>query len=277
MKNDNPIVDEHQKRRYEIHKRSFENPECDYEPFIRTMDFTRSSGNRSKTPHIENKGRLVHTLSANELWAYLNIIQSQNVVDIYEQWALPVEYTIDICSELEINHPRAKRSSKLGYESFDFLVKLDPSSDHKDLKFGTWQAIAVKPTKALLTDRVQEKLKIQEAFAMLNDIEFIVLDSDQLRTVYSETLEALYVHRRLQPFTESVYPEWLNTIRGELLFHSNMRIGEVLKNVAFSVGIQPELSLHFFKHALWCRDLTMNWNERLRLERTALKQGVKSL
>ncbi len=271
------LIDEKQKRRYDIHRRSFENIDLDYVPFIRTTDFTRSSGNRSKTPHKDDRNRLIHTLSINEIWAYLNIIKQQHVVDVYEQWALPIEYTIEICSELGINHPRAKRSAKLGYESFDFLIKLDSSNDHKDLRYGSWLAIAVKPTNELLTDRVQEKLKLQEAFALLNDIEFKVLDSDQLRTVYSETLEGLYVHRCLQPFTERVYPEWLNTFRGEILFHSDMRMGDILKNVAYSVGIKPDLSLHFFKHALWCNDLKMNWDERLRLERTAQKLGVKSL
>lgn len=264
------IIDEEQKRRFEKHRESFLDVDAPYVPFLKTMNFTRSSGTRSKLVHFSDLNRLLHFMSHNELCTYLFVLHNHSVEEVYEQFALPIEDTLPICEELGINHPRGKNRSRLGYESFDFLIKLSPSEDRDK----EWMAIAVKPTDQLFDRRVQERLKLQESYAMLNDIEFLVMDSDQLRGVKSETLGLIYHNRALTPFTETFYKDWLNILSGELLFSSDERMHKVIKNVANSVGITPELSQYFFRHALWVKDIAMDWDVRLRMELTPKRLGV---
>lgn len=264
------IIDEEQQRRYEKHRESFLNPNLPYQPFIKTMNFTRSSGTRSKFPHFRDSGRLIHLMSYNELCAYLTVLHNHEVEEVYEQFALPIEDTLPICDELEINHPYGKNRGRLGYESFDFLIKLTPSEERNT----DWMAIAVKPTKELFKPRVQERFALQESYAMLNDIQFVVLDSDQLRGIKSETLELIYRNRTLEPFAETLFEDWLNTLRGELLYNAHERMQKVLMNVANALGITIELSQDFFRHALWSKHIGMNWEMRLRMEQSPQRLGI---
>lgn len=264
------IIDEEQQRRYEKHRESFLDPNLPYQPFIKTMNFTRSSGTRSKFPHFRDSGRLIHLMSYNELCAYLTVLHNHEVEEVYEQFALPIEDTLPICDELEINHPYGKNRGRLGYESFDFLIKLTPSEDRKT----DWMAIAVKPTKELLKPRVNEKIDLQEKYANRNNIEFVVMESDQLRVIKSEILELIYRNRTLEPFTETFYEDWLNTLRGELLYNAHERMQKVLMNVANALGITIELSQDFFRHALWSKHIGMNWEMRLRMEQSPQRLGI---
>lgn len=264
------IIDEEQQRRYEKHRESFLDPNLPYQPFIKTMNFTRSSGTRSKFPHFRDSGRLIHLMSYNELCAYLTVLHNHEVEEVYEQFALPIEDTLLICDELEINHPYGKNRGRLGYESFDFLIKLTPSEDRKT----DWMAIAVKPTKELLKPRVNEKIDLQEKYANRNNIEFVVMESDQLRVIKSEILELIYRNRTLEPFTETFYEDWLNTLRGELLYNAHERMQKVLMNVANALGIAIELSQDFFRHALWSKHISMNWEMRLRMEQSPQRLGI---
>lgn len=263
-------IDPEQKRRFEKHRESFLNPSLPYEPFIKTMNFTRSSGTRSKIPHFCDNNRLIHLMSYNERCAYLNVLHDHSVEEVYEQLALPIEDTSPICNELGINPPKGKNKGQLGYESFDFLFKLTPS----DNRSTSWMAVAVKPTKELSQSRVKQRLELQRKYAKRNGIEFVVKDSDQLRVVKSETLELIYRNRTLRPFTETFYEDWLNTLRGELLYNADERMQIVLNNVATALGINSELSQGFFRHALWSKDIDMNWEVRLRMELSAKRLGV---
>lgn len=263
-------IDPEQEKRFEKHRESFLNPCLPYEPFIKTMNFTRSSGTRSKIPHFRENNRLIHLISHNELCAYLQVLYKFPVEEVYEQLALPIEDTLPICVELGIKHPRGKKINQLGFESFDFLFKLTPSEDRST----PWMAVAVKSTKEILKPRVQERFKLQESYAALNDIEFVVMDSDQLRGFKSETLELIYRNRTLGPFKETFYDDWLNTLRGELLYNADERMQKVLNYVAAALGINSELSQDFFRHALWSKDIDMNWDVRLRMELSAKRLGV---
>lgn len=266
-----------QNKRYAEHHESFVNSEIPYLPMIRTMDFTRSAGNRSKVPHFRDSDRLIHFMSVNERWAFLNILHNCDVIDVYEQWAIDLESSMLICQKLDIEHPKIPRGSSWAYQSFDLLVELDASNDDTCVEDVKWLAVAVKSSYHASNKRVIEKLLIQEAFTRMKGYEFCLITDDEIRNVYSETLDTLYFHYKLRPSTEIYYDTWLNTFRGELLFNSDMRLGALIKAVASSVGIEDELSAHFFCHALWWKDLTMNWDQRLRYELSAKSLGVTSL
>ena len=156
-------------------------------------------------------------------------------------------------------------------------MELDASKDDSCAEDVKWLAVAVKSSQHASNKRVIEKLAIQEAFARMKGYEFCLITDVEIRNVYSETLDSLYFHFQLRPSTEIYYDTWLSAFRGELLFNSRMRLGQLIKTVASSVGVENELSAHFFRHALWWKDLTMNWDQRLRYERSAESLGVVSL
>ena len=71
----------------------------DYEPFIKVHEIS-SSGES-----VRIRGRVHHLLSGIELLAFLVFDQFEQMIDIREQYPLPINDTLDICSRLGIRHP----------------------------------------------------------------------------------------------------------------------------------------------------------------------------
>ena len=75
----------------------------DYEPFIKVHEI--SSSGESVRIRSASVGRVHHLLSRIELLAFLVFDQFEQTIDIREQYPLPINDTLDICSRLGIRHP----------------------------------------------------------------------------------------------------------------------------------------------------------------------------
>ena len=94
----------------------------DYEPFIKVHEI--SSSGESVRIRSASVGRVHHLLSRIELLAFLVFDQFEQTIDIREQYPLPINDTLDICSRLGIRHPQIHGG--LTVVSTDLLVDLSP-------------------------------------------------------------------------------------------------------------------------------------------------------
>ncbi len=123
---------------FEFHRRSLK-PGCVYEPFWRTDDIP-SFGVKEKLPYFNDVKRLVHLLSQNEVWMYLQLAWHPLVIDIYEQYAIPLAYSTALARRIGVEHPIYVGTKTPIVQTIDFVVDLfNPETGE-----AYQQAIAVK-------------------------------------------------------------------------------------------------------------------------------------
>ena len=145
---DKPLNKKDQKR---LDEKRGEDVGKSYVPFIHVGEF--SSSGESVRVKSATVGRTHHFFSGIELAAFLVFDWCKDVIDIREQFPLPLADTLNICRQLGILHPQEK--GKLKIVTTDFLI---------DFSDGSQLAIPVKPAKNLDDNRTIEKLQIEKSF-----------------------------------------------------------------------------------------------------------------
>ncbi|EJE8671951.1 heteromeric transposase endonuclease subunit TnsA [Vibrio vulnificus] len=123
----------------------------DYVPFIKVGEF--SSSGESVRVKSATVGRVHHFFSGNELAAFLVFDWCEEVIDIREQFPIPLADSLIICRQLGIRHPQEKGELKI--VTTDLLI---------DFADGSQIAIPVKPALKLDDKRIVEKLQIEKAY-----------------------------------------------------------------------------------------------------------------
>lgn len=248
---------------YKVHRDSLEHGQV-YEPFWRTDDIP-SYGIKSKVPHVRNTKRLMHFLSMNELWMYMHLANNPLVVEVYEQYAIPLEVTLPLADELGVKHPVYVGTRVPIVQTIDFFVTmLDPTSGDEYLA-----AFPVKQADDALRTRTVEKLALQEGFCLLEDIEYELITSESLRTVHSQNLKTLYRHRALPPYLSRIAKRWLPNFFGVVSDDCHERTAHLIEIASKTTGVDYEIGVRLFYHALWHKLILMNWQKPLQLEKAA--------
>ncbi|MCP8899909.1 TnsA endonuclease N-terminal domain-containing protein [Gilvimarinus xylanilyticus] len=248
---------ERQQKWYKNHVESFIRES--YEPYFLVQDIP-SSGIKVKTRYFSDSNRIVHLLSMNEMFAYQMISWNPDIVECYEQFAIPIEESVAIAIELGVKHPLHSDTQVPAIQTIDFVCI------HKD---GEMSAIAVKEHSALDNFRTQEKLAIQEAYCQLNDIKFTILDSSTLKSQQCENLERLSRHATLDKEQELFFDDWLSNFVGILSDDRHERVANVLKKSADMMGFEYARAANLFYHAIWTTRLSFEWTKPLVLEAAA--------
>lgn len=118
--------------------------------------------------------RIHHVLSDLELTVLLMIQLSPYVVDIQEQWDLPLERTLAIAEKLGLDHPIDPETGYYPPITTDFLITTDDG-----LRRTTW-ARTVKSSKELDDMRVLEKFEIERTYFAGNNIDWGIITEKQL-------------------------------------------------------------------------------------------------
>lgn len=265
------VTEKRQNNWYQIHRKSIEDDSVIYEPFWRTDDIS-SLGVKTKIPHFKTKNRLVHLLSQNELWMYLHLIRNPLVIEVYEQYALPLEITEALAKHFEIKHPVYPDSRVPIIQTIDFIVDMINPESGEIYK----AAFPVKQSEDALRIRTTEKLVLQEAFCELEHIDYQLVTSGTLRTVYSENLEALHRHRLISPFLKSTFQCWLSNFFGYLSDNRHECVANIIEQASLITGNDYQMGVTFFYHSLWHKLIHINWNKRLKLEFPASDMGIYS-
>lgn len=145
---DKPLNKKDQKR---LKEKRGEGIGKDYVPFVQVGEFSCSGESiRVKSATI---GRTHHFLSGIELAAFLVFDWCKDVIDIREQFPIPLADSLNICRQLGIKHPQIRGELKI--VTTDLLI---------DFVDGKKLAIPVKPAADLDRKRIIEKIQIEKAF-----------------------------------------------------------------------------------------------------------------
>ena len=140
---------------------------ADYIPWIRIDEFN-SMGTCSGYPDPIH-GRAVQLLSQGELKAYALLRWNDNVIDIREQFPLPMYGTFAIARAEGIDHP--VRSGEIQVMTTDLLV---------DLKNGGHVAVSCKPDANKLSERDKEKIRIEELYWEKAGTKFVLVETNRI-------------------------------------------------------------------------------------------------
>lgn len=239
---------------YENHRKSI--LEGEYAPFWRCQDI-RSSGVKVKVPHFRDKYRVLHLLSMNEMLMYQQIAWDKSIHEVYEQYALPLSETIAIAEDLEVKHPVFIDSKTPANQTLDFYCLT---------KDGRKKAFAVKQKSWIDDFRTQEKLAIQEGWCAINDVEFEIVSSDELKTIRCQNLEFLFYHRSLERLLHGVFNTWILNFFGAMTNDRFDRVAHIIEKSADITGIPFQRAAHFFYHAIWVGLIDFDWHQPLALE-----------
>lgn len=147
----------------------------DYSPFIKVHEI--SSSGESVRILGATSGRIHHLLSGLELSAFLIFDWCRRTIDIREQYPIPIDDSLDICSQLGIKHPHIR--GKLKVVTTDLLVDFEDKSE---------LAIAVKPSDQLGNERTIEKLQIEKTYWENLGIDWLAFTEREISNSLRENL-----------------------------------------------------------------------------------------
>ncbi len=238
-----------------------------YEPYTRIQDI-RSLGNKFRICGPKSGGLSHHFLSYNETLAYYRLAHDPSVDRIFDQFALtPITKTKAIAQALEIKHPSYPYTKVDSTMSTDIVVRYHS---------GEWAAIAVKPEKELAKKRVREKLAIEEAYWALKNIPWRVETDVELRIQTHFNLEKLHTYWFADAYLKPVIQHWIRAFCSLLATDPARAVWELVEEASRMAGIGTSQGQDFFYHALWHRDLLMDWKIPLLLDKPAVHLGIRS-
>ena len=138
-----------------------------YVPFIQVGEF--SSKGESVRVKSNTVGRIHHFHSGVELSAFLVFDWCKEVIDIREQFPIPLIDSLNICRQLGIKHPQVK--NELSVVTTDLLI---------DFSNGTQLAIPIKPANQLDKERIIEKLQIEKSYWESSNIPCLIFTEKEI-------------------------------------------------------------------------------------------------
>ncbi|PNI00028.1 TnsA endonuclease N-terminal domain-containing protein [Vibrio diazotrophicus] len=207
----------------------------DYEPFIYIHEL--SSLGESCRSNSATVGRVHHLLSRLELAAFLSFDYSSNIIDIREQFPIPIEDSLDICRQLGIKHPQI--SGKLKVVTTDLLF---------DFKKQKQLALAVKYVDELADPRVIDKLQIEKAHWENKGANWRIFTERQVEPGLKENLQ--WIHPALVNDSGERSNQELLSIMERLLTHQNVKVGGLCAQLDDSYQVEPGFHIEAFRLAI---------------------------
>lgn len=158
--------------------------------------------------------RALHFLSRGELQPYFHFEHDSNVINIFEQFPLPLDATLKIASKLNILHPGSyieaiKYDGQIPAKtmSTDYLVKL---KNGKYIAYSFKYSDSLDPTETspISVARTNKKLEIEKCYWNSQGIEFIIITEKTFHAVVTNNLRYLREHLE--------YPELVNIGKKQL-------------------------------------------------------------
>jgi len=144
--------------------------------------------------------RALHFLSRGELQPYFHFEHNSNVVNIFEQFPLPLDATLKIAVKLNILHPGSYLEA-IKYDgqtpaktmSTDYLVKLK-NGKYIAYTFKYSDSLDPKETSPISVARTNKKFEIERAYWASQGIEFIIITEKTFHVVVTNNLRYLREH-----------------------------------------------------------------------------------
>jgi|CXWL01.1.fsa_nt_gi hypothetical protein len=141
-------------------------------------------------------GREHHTLSTHESRYFYICEWSRNVIDIREQYPLPLTATLAIAQQLGIRHPYARGQNQI--MATDFLVTA--LIEGRSVEFARY----IKPAAALEDDRALEKAEIERMFHASEKRDWGIVTEHEIPAILADNIKFIhgyFRHEQLTPTT----------------------------------------------------------------------------
>ena len=224
-----------------------------YNPWLHVQDV--ATDGRAWRIKDWKTGRDHHFLSDHEHNYYLIAYWSQKVVDIREQFPLPLETTLEIAKKIGIPHPADRRKNPVVMTT-DFLVTVSTPAGNVD-----W-ARTFKPSSQLQKQRVIEKLEIERIYWQTNNISWGIVTEREMPMVLVKNIEYLYSHYeiadRVSLSQDEIYgiAETLTS----LITQNSISLKDATRLCDEKLGLQRGDSLTIARHLLATRQWLVDMN-----------------
>lgn len=222
-----------------------------------------------------------HLLSLGELSLFLHLEHDNNVVEIYEQYPLPIHETLICAEELNIWHPAR-------YKEKDHVTRLIPATTMttdivavmKDDGSNGYrlQPYNYKPSESLSTKyestqkvhRTRNKFKIEclywerQGFTLVQMTE---QDLNPVRTYNLKWLRECYLHPNLLDVPEALYHSLLLTLTNNLKNKPQDTLKNQLQLVSTTHNVPLEQVMRLFQYACYNSDISVDLNTEIELYR----------
>ena len=128
-----------------------------------------------------------HLLSDHEHDYFLIADWSRKVLDIREQFPLPLKATLEIAKKIGVDHPEDRQRNPVVMTT-DFLITVSTSTGNVD-----W-ARAIKPSSKLQSQRVIEKLEIERIYWQAKNISWGIVTEREMPRVLVNNIDYLHSH-----------------------------------------------------------------------------------
>ena len=146
-----------------------------YEPWIHVREVSSGNGRRHIVSDLKYPERKIHLLSDLELSVYYMLRQDMHVLELFEQYPLDLEKTLEICEEVNIRHPVISQTGRYSVVTTDFLAVVSANDGME------YRAFAVKTEDELKNTRVLEKLKLEQLYWNSLDVPWCIITEQSLK------------------------------------------------------------------------------------------------
>lgn len=193
--------------------------------------------------------RVHHLLSKNELHYFYVLDWSRKIIDIREQYPLPIEETLEIAERLGIKHPIDIKTKEVQVITTDFLVDIEIDGN-LEIKART-----VKPKGKLAQVRTIEKFEIERTFWKEKGVDWGIVTEDEIPNGLVENIKWIHSAKDLEN-SPGISPGILLQVEKEL-FDRISKPGILLAHAALEVddklGLEPGSSLWVVRHLIATR------------------------
>ncbi|RTE66115.1 transposase [Amphritea opalescens] len=225
-------------------------------------------------------GRLHHLLSRGERLPFFMFESDVTIVDILEQYPLPINETLDIARKLNIVHPgsykeRYKHDLKIPAKTMttDLVIIRQLPDGRKILepysyKYQSALDSAVNGQRKV--NRTQQKLDLEFAFWRTQGVECVLLtehDFDRTEIYNLEFLRECYDHPEYLDMSNEKLLSIIDTFVKHFIGHSELTLYQHIQCVSEALAISKYQALSVFQKAVYERLINLNLSERIELYR----------
>ena len=224
---------------------------ANYKPWLRIQDVpsqglvTRICGWKT--------GRIHHLLSKLELFYFLTLEWTSEVIDIREQFPLDLEETLAIAKDLGVTHPVDRNTKYPSVRTADFLITTKgpvSSNDH---------ARTTKYVKDL-SERQMELFEIERVYLALRSITWGIVTEEDIDFTLAENVKWVHPYRdisRHKQLTNECVRR-VETVLAPQLMNEKKPLSALTADCDNKLGLKTGMSLAIVRHLIANRRLQPN-------------------
>lgn len=229
----------------------------DYKPWLTIRDIG-SNGFSTRIPGWTT-GRLHHFLSELELNIYYLQDWSAKVVDIREQFPLPIEETLIISERLGIKHPMVPKTQITVPMTTDFLI--DVNENGKIISYA--RTAKYSNSGELENGRIAEKFDIERIYWTELGVDWGVITENDISETVLQNIKWVYPARNLleYPFLNPSLIIRINGLFLKLAVNKGETLGQICDQIDGELNLKTATSITACRHLIASRLWEVNMEE----------------